>query len=218
MWAPKTWWSAGCYCISEVNGNKYVYQLVRHPGTTSGEIPVPGNSLSVDGDIIWEYTTDTATKQWAAQTQFYDGDVVSTTAGNKYKCIFDGRLELPYQINIENIYCNPNMVAGDVFAWYAPGDSTDVPTKLGGKSAWKVKITNVDLYRFRDQNCTYFCHEGNVAPTIIEGSGGGAGTPGAPGKSAYQYARDGGYTGTEAQFATALNNALTITNGDEVAY
>lgn len=218
VWAPKTWWSEGCYCISEVNGNKYVYQLVRHPGTTSGEIPVPGNSLSVDGDIIWEYTTDTATKQWAAQTQFYEGDVVSTTAGNKYKCIFDGRLELPYQINIENIYCNPNMVAGDVFAWYAPGDSTDVPTKLGGKSAWKVKITNVDLYRFRDQNCTYFCHEGNVAPTIVEGTGGGAGTPGAPGKSAYQYARDGGYTGTEAQFATALNNALTITNGDEVAY
>ena len=52
----------------------------------------------------------------------------------------------------------------------------------------------------------------------------GGGTPGADGKSAYQYAVEGGYTGTETEFAkklateipTALKNpnALTIKVGD----
>ncbi len=37
-----------------------------------------------------------------------------------------------------------------------------------------------------------------------KGSAGNAGTNGAAGKSAYQYAQDGGYTGTEEQFATSL--------------
>lgn len=35
-------------------------------------------------------------------------------------------------------------------------------------------------------------------------AGGKDGEPGAPGKSAYEYAKDGGYTGTEAEFAAKL--------------
>lgn len=38
----------------------------------------------------------------------------------------------------------------------------------------------------------------------INGQDGQPGTPGAPGKTAYQYAQDGGYTGTEAEFADKM--------------
>ena len=161
-WAAKTWWAQDCYCVSVVNGVKTVYQLVNQDGTTSGEVPVPGNALSVDGDMIWEYTTDTATKQWAARTQFYVGDIVSTAAGNNYKCVFDGRLELPHQINLENI--SSNMINGDVFAFWENG--TDVPTKLGPGGKWKIKIDNVEVFRFRDFS-TYFLHTGNPDPEVV---------------------------------------------------
>ena len=40
--------------------------------------------------------------------------------------------------------------------------------------------------------------------------GGGGGTPGADGKSAYQYAVEGGYTGTETEFAEKLASGETI--------
>ena len=42
----------------------------------------------------------------------------------------------------------------------------------------------------------------------------GGGTPGADGKSAYQYAVEGGYTGTETEFAEKLaQEQLTGTTG-----
>ena len=45
--------------------------------------------------------------------------------------------------------------------------------------------------------------------------GGGGGTPGTDGKSAYQYAVEGGYTGTEAEFAKKLaSEALIVTITD----
>lgn len=45
--------------------------------------------------------------------------------------------------------------------------------------------------------------------------GGGGGTPGADGKSAYQYAVEGGYTGTETEFAKKLaSEALIVTITD----
>lgn len=45
--------------------------------------------------------------------------------------------------------------------------------------------------------------QGPVGPA---GANGAQGAPGADGKSAYQYAVDGGYTGTEAQFQALLND------------
>lgn len=45
---------------------------------------------------------------------------------------------------------------------------------------------------------------GPVGPAGPQGPAGADGAPGADGKSAYQYARDGGYTGTEAEFAAKL--------------
>ena len=166
-WAAVTWWAQGAYCLSYDNSNVLqVYQLVDQDGTTSGSIPVPGNGRCVDGDIIWQNTTSAATKQWAAQTQFYKGDIVSAN-GSNYECVFDGRLELPHQTVIENISTNMT-VGGDVFAFWDGG--TDIPTKYGDKGKWTIKINNVELYRFINPTNGYFCHAGNPAPTIIEGN------------------------------------------------
>ena len=172
-WAPVTWWARDCYCVSMVNGVRTVYKLVNQDGTTSGQIPVSGNAMSVDGDMIWEYTTDTATKQWAAQTQFFEGDVVSAN-GNNYRCVFDGRLELPHQISLENISTNMD-TGGDIFAFWEAG--TDVPTKVGPKGKWTIRIDNVEFYRFR-QFSSYFCHAGNPAPEILIGGSGSGGSSG----------------------------------------
>ncbi len=172
-WAPVTWWARDCYCVSMVNGVRTVYKLVNQDGTTSGQIPVSGNAMSVDGDMIWEYTTDTATKQWAAQTQFFEGDVVSAN-GNNYRCVFDGRLELPHQITLENISTNMD-TGGDVFAFWEAG--TDVPTKVGPKGKWTIRIDNVEFYRFRNFS-SYFCHAGNPAPEILIGGSGSGGSSG----------------------------------------
>ena len=58
-----------------------------------------------------------------------------------------------------------------------------------------------------------------------KGETGATGAAGAPGKSAYAYAQDGGYTGTEAEFAAKLAkekfanpNALTFTGAVEGSY
>ena len=59
---------------------------------------------------------------------------------------------------------------------------------------------------------------GPQGPAGADGQPGADGAPGADGKSAYQYAQEGGYTGTEAEFAAKLAqekfanpNALTFT-------
>ena len=97
-WAAKTWWAQGSYCISTSDsGIRNVYKAVDQDGTTSGSIPVQGNARTVDGDIMWENDDSAAVTKgaWKAQTQYYVGDVVSNN-GHNYKCIFDGRLELPH--------------------------------------------------------------------------------------------------------------------------
>lgn len=69
---------------------------------------------------------------------------------------------------------------------------------------------------------------GETGPQGETGSQGPAGQTGADGKSAYQYAQDGGYTGTEAEFAAKLAeeipdklpnpNALTFTGAVTGSY
>lgn len=44
------------------------------------------------------------------------------------------------------------------------------------------------------------------------------GEKGDPGKSAYEYAKDGGYTGTEIEFANNIARLAELTDGNEVAY
>lgn len=164
-WNAQTWWSQGAYCLSYDNsGVLQVYQLADQNGTTSGSIPVPGNGRCIDGDIIWQNTTDAATKEWAAQTSFDQGDVV-TYNGNNYKCVFDGKLELPSQTVLENIGTNMKST-GDVFAFWTGG--TDVPTKFNETGEWKIKVDNVQCYRFLSLTNGYFGHAGNPQPVIIE--------------------------------------------------
>ena len=64
-----------------------------------------------------------------------------------------------------------------------------------------------------------------TAPKGAKGDKGDAGGKGAPGKAAYQYAVEGGYTGTEAEFAAKLAqekfvnpNALTFTGAVTGSY
>ncbi len=165
-WSPKTWWAENSYCVSiGSDGNEHVYRLVDQDGTTSGEVPVRGNARCIDGDMIWENTTSSANKSWAARTQFFNGDVIRSN-GNSYKCVFDGRLVMPSQIVLENISTNMT-VGGDVFAFYK---GTDIPTKLaGGRNKWRIKVDNVDFYHFNDT--VYFGHAGNPMPTITEYNG-----------------------------------------------
>ena len=66
---------------------------------------------------------------------------------------------------------------------------------------------------------------GDKGDTGAKGDKGDTGATGAGGKSAYQYAQDGGYTGTEAEFAAKLAreklanpNALTFTGAVEGRY
>lgn len=69
---------------------------------------------------------------------------------------------------------------------------------------------------------------GPAGPQGPAGADGADGAPGADGKSAYQYAVEGGYTGTEAEFAAKLAqempealpnpNALTFTGGATGSY
>lgn len=49
----------------------------------------------------------------------------------------------------------------------------------------------------------------------LEGAGAQKGDPG---KSAYEYAQEGGYTGTEKEFSENLNYLMGIADGNEVAY
>ena len=53
---------------------------------------------------------------------------------------------------------------------------------------------------------------GEKGETGATGSQGPAGQPGADGKSAYKYAQDGGYSGTESDFTELLANAVNKQN------
>ena len=54
--------------------------------------------------------------------------------------------------------------------------------------------------------------QGPEGPAGKDGTNGEAGKPGEAGKSAYEYATDGGYTGTEAEFIELLNNTVDKRN------
>ena len=170
-WTCKTWWEKNSYCISlGDNGTEYVYQLVDQDGTTSGAVPVRSNARCIDGDIIWEWESATAQgTEWKSNTSYNVGDIVHV-GSNSYKCVCDGKLEMPSQIVLQNITTNMTN-GGDVFAFWESG--TDIPTKGSVKGEWVIKIDNVDFYRFRDFSKGYFGHEGNPMPTIIQSTADG---------------------------------------------
>lgn len=167
-WSSRTWWTKNHYCISvDATGIEAVYKLVKQDGTASGETPVRGNARCVDGDIIWEWIAQGENgTPWSAQTGYSVGDIVYAN-GNTYKCVFDGKLEMPSQIILENISTNMTS-GGDVFAFYEGGTNIPIKTNYSGK--WTVKVDNVEKFRFKDQPVGYFGLLDNPVPTII-GSG-----------------------------------------------
>lgn len=162
-WSAKSWRALGSYCISRAaDGTDWVYQLTGHAGITSGAEPVRGNGRVVDGDIIWQNDDAlTATKgAWAAQTGYSVGDVVSN-GGHLYQCLFDGRMEMPGQIVLEDI--STNMIGGDIAAFYT---GTDVPTKLGENGKSTLRLNNLDCCML--PTGTWFGHAENPAPAVLD--------------------------------------------------
>lgn len=70
-------------------------------------------------------------------------------------------------------------------------EQTTTSTADGGNNIFTVTLTNGKTATFTVKNGS-------------KGAAGSAGANGTAGKSAYQYAQDGGYTGTEEEFATML--------------
>lgn len=165
-WSPKTWWGKDHYCISVADdGSEAIYQLVDQDGITSGEAPVRGNARCVDGDIIWEWQEGGEHGNvWQPQTAYNIGDIVYAN-GNTYCCVFDGKLEMPSQIVLENITTNMQ-AGGDVFSFYAGGTSVPIKTNASGK--WRIKIDNVEMYRLLNFPDGYFGVSSNPAPTILD--------------------------------------------------
>lgn len=104
----------------------------------------------------------------------------------------------------------------------APGsDGKDgITPTIGANGNWYIGDTDTGKPSRGDKGDT-----GDTGPA---GSTGPAGAAGKDGKSAYQYAQEGGYTGTEAEFATKLAeeiptalpnpNALTFTGAATGSY
>lgn len=98
---------------------------------------------------------------------------------------------------------------------------TTTSAEDGGTNVITVTKTDGTTSTFQVKNGS----KGNDGAPGADGKDGLDGPPGADGKSAYQYAKDGGYTGTEAEFATKLAaekfanpNALTFTGAVTGSY
>lgn len=78
---------------------------------------------------------------------------------------------------------------------------------MGFKDTWKDKVNGVDVVDAADINsiAQAVIEQETTLPTAISDALEAAKNSGAfDGKTAYEYARDGGYTGTEAEFAAKL--------------
>lgn len=101
-------------------------------------------------------------------------------------------------------------------------EQTTASTADGGANVLTITLTDGTAMTFTVKNGTKGSTgatgpagaagaQGPKGDTGATGPAGAAGKDGAAGKSAYQYAQDGGYTGTENEFATALANAVATT-------
>ena len=77
---------------------------------------------------------------------------------------------------------------------------TTTSTEDGGTNIITVTKTDGTISTFEVRNG----NRGSTGPAGADGKDGSQGPAGADGKTAYQYAQDGGYTGTEAEFAAKL--------------
>ena len=79
-------------------------------------------------------------------------------------------------------------------------EQTTTSTEDGGTNIVTVTKTDGTTSAFTVRNGS----KGSTGPAGADGKDGAPGKDGAAGKSAYQYAQDGGYTGTEEEFAAVL--------------
>ena len=103
---------------------------------------------------------------------------------------FDGA---PGMDGVDGGYYTPSVDADGNLTWTASADN--MPAVTGAN----IKGPRGDTGPQGPQG-----DKGDTGATGAQGPAGADGSPGADGKSAYQYAKDGGYTGTEAEFAAKL--------------
>ena len=209
----------------------------------SGEIPEPllkaGERYVVNPDgfyycTAYEYTDNSGTAYIALGDSRLDpeGGAASESHPEDTPCLVKFRLNvgangkdwtqvfLFYYPDSESHYTVVYSLGSDVV--YHPLDERFIPetiarvSQLGEGGGGGVAIVGItestepggsNIITFSDGS-TITIKNGN------NGSDGSDGSDGAGGKSAYQYAKDGGYTGTEAEFATKLATAyLPLTGG-----
>lgn len=116
-------------------------------------------------------------------------------------------------------------MTGRLYLFSDPVDNTEAATKKyvdehgGGGSSGADGFSPIATVTQTENGATISITDKNGTTTaqIANGSTGPTGATGAPGKSAYAYAQDGGYTGTENEFAQKLAdqhvsvNAQTLT-------
>ena len=86
-------------------------------------------------------------------------------------------------------------------------EQTTTSTEDGGTNIVTVTKTDGSTSTFEVRNGS----KGNDGAPGKDGANGADGQPGTSGKSAYQYAQEGGYTGTEAEFAAKLAEEMPDT-------
>ena len=91
---------------------------------------------------------------------------------------------------------------------YLVADGTGTGTGTGGQAA-TIRIGTVTTLRY-NQNATVV-NSGTSSAAVLD-----FGIP--RGKSVYEYAVEGGYEGTEAEFGQLIEDLLAIQDGNEVEY
>ena len=90
-------------------------------------------------------------------------------------------------------------------------------TESGGTNTWTATLTDGTAYSFNVLNGAQG-ETGATGATGATGETGAAGADGADGASAYDYAVDGGYTGTETEFATLMATIVALIDAEEASY
>ena len=125
----------GKFLLVSLDENIRVYEVVE---TLTGNTPpdvIELNKNFLDGTVTLQYKGLNNT--WLENARYNKGDIVNA-GPNKYRCEFDGRLELPSKSIFENITTNAKN--GYIFDF---SSSVNVPTKTGVND-WKVIVKYCD--------------------------------------------------------------------------
>lgn len=105
---------------------------------------------------------------------------------------------------------------GDNGNWYTGDEDTGVKAAGADGQPGKDGYTPVKGVDYFDGEPGKDGQDGQPGKDGKDGADGAKGDPGTPGKSAYEYAQDGGYTGTEEEFAEKLAEVPLIGSTAEI--